>query len=216
MSPNPAWPRPSDSSIEGDRETTSVMFAVPTACATNSSAIRPIVLATESLSATAPVRAHILSIASRSKVMPRIDATGPKSPGRGAHRTLSVVIGEAILVAAIDRIAGQHRPALLIEERMAAHEHRTAAANGKLARDVGRRCHCTHRNRHATQWRAECGFHDPGGRTRDQRRGGNRASDALGHCPVLEANDLVLHQPQAAQSIDLGSGGKLERGRHRS
>ena len=33
---------------------------------------------------------------------------------------------------------------------------------------------------------------------------GNGAPDAFGHRPVLEADDLVLHQPQAAQSIDLG------------
>src|SRR5438552_11667581 len=34
------------------------------------------------------------------------------------------------------------------------------------------------------------------------------------HRTVLESNDLALDQTQSSQSIDLGRGGKLERGRH--
>ena len=97
---------------------------------------------------------------------------------------------------------------------MAAHEHRTAAADGEFARDIGRRCHRAHRNGHSAQRRAERAFDDPRrGGTCDQRRGDNAATDALRHRTVFEADDLVLHQAQPTQAIDLGGDRKLERGR---
>ncbi len=130
---------------------------------------------------------------------------------RRPRGTLSVAIGEPIFVAAIDRIAGQYRPSGLIEKRVAAHEHGTATADFQFARNVRGSCHGAHGNGHAAERRSECGFDDPRGGTRDERSSRDRASDAFRHRPILETDDLVLHEPQSAQPVDPGPDGDCER-----